>query len=69
MTLEERVAVLEKRISNLQTAMMEVIDALDVDYDTTCIYDALTCDCKPKDNTVYSAGMSSDDIDALIANA
>jgi len=68
MTLEERVAELERRVNNLQNAMMEVIDTLEEDYFTTDIYNALTHDCKPKDNTVYSAGMSSDDIDELVNN-
>jgi len=66
MTLEERVEMLEHKVSNLHEAMMNVIDVLDSDYFTEDIQDALAKGATPKDNTVYSAGMSSDEIDELV---
>ena len=68
MTLDERVDVLEQKVNNLHEAMMNVIDVLDADYFTMDIQEALTKSVLPKDKTVYSAGMSSDQIDELINN-
>lgn len=68
MTIEERVEALEQKVGNLHEAMMNVIDVLDVDYPTDDIQDALTKGATFKDNTVYSAGMSADEIDELVNN-
>ena len=66
---DDRFVMLEKKVDNLIEAMMNVIDVLDEnDVETSDIYSALTDGIKVKDNTVYSAGMSSDDIDELIAS-
>lgn len=66
-TLEDRVSILEHEVENIHEAIMEVIDTLDDDYDTSDIYKALADDQK-KDRTVYSAGMSADEIDELVNN-
>lgn len=63
--MEERFKSIEQKLSNLHEAMMEVIDVLKDDYITDGIYDALTGDVK-KDRTVYSAGMSAEEIDDLV---
>lgn len=68
MTLDERIDALEQKVNNLHEAMMNVINVLDADYFTNDIQDALTKSVLPKDKTVYSAGMSSDQIDELINN-
>jgi hypothetical protein len=68
MTIEERVEALEQKVSNLHEAMMNVIDVLDSDYFTEDIQDALAKGVTPKDSTVYSAGMSADEIDELVNN-
>lgn len=64
MTLEERVEILEKKVNSHHEAIMEIVDVLDEDYFTTSITDALGC--YDKDKTVYSAGMSSEQIDELV---
>jgi hypothetical protein len=66
---DDRFVILEKKVDNLIEAMMNVIDVLNEnDVETGDIYTALTNGIKVKDNTIYSAGMSSDDIDELIAS-
>ena len=66
LTLEERVDMLTQKVDNLYEAMMNVIDVLDTDYFTNDIQEALTKCVKSKDTTVYSAGMSGDEIDELV---
>lgn len=67
-TDDERITALEHKMNNLTEAMMNVIDALEDEGVYTCdIYSALTKSCK-SDNTVYSAGMTEEDIDNLIAS-
>lgn len=67
-TADERINSLEKKVANLTEAMMELIDILDDDYFTEDIYNALVANAKPKDRTVYSAGMNAEQIDALVAD-
>lgn len=66
LTLEDRVDMLTQKVDNLYEAMMNVIDVLDADYFTNDIQEALTKCVKSKDTTVYSAGMSGDEIDELV---
>ena len=56
---------LEEKVDNLHEAMLNVIHVLDIDYITDDIQAALDGALK-KDRTVYSAGMSADDIDELV---
>ena len=64
---DDRIAVLEKKVDCIIEAMMNMIDVLgNAGVDVDEIYHALTDNIKIKDDTVYSAGMSSDDIDRLI---
>jgi hypothetical protein len=58
--------MLTQKVDNLYEAMMNVIDVLDTDYFTNDIQEALTKCVKSKDTTVYSAGMSGDEIDELV---
>ena len=65
--LECRVKALEHKVNNIHEAIMNIVDVLDDDYLTEDIVDALT-NGENKDRTVYSAGMSSEDIDELVNN-
>lgn len=64
MTLEQRVSILENNVAKLNEAIMNIVDVLDDDYITSDIMDAMNGEVK--DRTVYSAGMSADDIDELV---
>lgn len=64
-TLEERVEMLWQKVNNLNEAMMNVIDILGIDYIVDDVYTALTGG-PVKDRTVYSAGMTADQIDELV---
>lgn len=65
MSIEKRVAMLEHKVNNLYEAMMNTVDVLDSDYFTEDIIGALQNAAPVNDDTVYSAGMSSSDIDKL----
>jgi len=67
-TIEHRLSILEDNVARLNDAIMNIIDVLDEDYFTEGIYEAIAPDSEVKDNTVYSAGMNSKQIDELIDN-
>lgn len=64
--IEDRVAALEQTVKKYHEVFMEILDVLDQDYFIDGIYEILTKNVKPQDNTVYSAGMSGDQIDNLV---
>lgn len=65
-TVDYRLNILEDNVARLNNAIMNIIDVLDEDYFTEGIYEAFTNGTNAKDRTVYSAGMTGEQIDELV---